>query len=101
MRESRLVREMRKFPDADGYAIRGLVMIYHETGSVLHRLQIELPHCYCKNYCMKNIKSYLFCGKVCFTTLLRDHSHTAIALQLCQYFCFHVFMLTIAKCEII
>ena len=34
--ESRLVREMRKFPDAHGYAIGDLVMIYHETGSVLH-----------------------------------------------------------------
>ena len=29
------MREMRKFPDAHGYAIGDLVMIYHETGSVL------------------------------------------------------------------
>ena len=40
--ESRLVREMRKFPDAHGYAIGDLVMIYHETGSVLHSASKKL-----------------------------------------------------------
>ena len=40
--ESKLVREMRKFPDAHGYAIGDLVMIYHETGSVLHSASNKL-----------------------------------------------------------
>ena len=40
--ESRLVREMRKFPDAHVYAIGDLVMIYHETGSVLHSASKKL-----------------------------------------------------------
>ena len=34
--ESRLVREIRKFPNSHGYAIGDLVMIYHEISSVLH-----------------------------------------------------------------
>ena len=56
-------------------------------------LQIKLPHCYYKNYCVKNMTSYLFCGKVYFTTLLRNHSHTAIAFVIVLVFlfsCFHV-----------
>ena len=40
--ESRLVREMRKFPDAHGYAIGDLVMIYHEIVSVLHSASKKL-----------------------------------------------------------
>ena len=40
--ESRLVREMRKFPDAHGYGIGDLVMIYHETDSVLHSASKKL-----------------------------------------------------------
>ena len=40
--KSRLVREMRKFPDAHSYAIGDLVMIYHETGSVLHSASKKL-----------------------------------------------------------
>ena len=33
--ESRLVREIRKYPDASGFAIGDLVLLYHKTGSVL------------------------------------------------------------------
>ena len=40
--ENRLVREMRKFPDAHGFAIGDLVMIYHEIGSVLHSASKKL-----------------------------------------------------------
>ena len=40
--ESRLVREMRKFPDCHGYATGDLVMIYHETSSVLHSTSRKL-----------------------------------------------------------
>ena len=36
------MREMRKFPDAHVYAIGDLVMIYHETGSVLHSASKKL-----------------------------------------------------------
>ena len=32
--ESRLVRELRKFPDSHGFAVGDLVMIYHEISSV-------------------------------------------------------------------
>ena len=34
--ESRLVREIRKYPNAQGFAIGDLVLIYHEGGSILH-----------------------------------------------------------------
>ena len=36
------MRETRKFPDAHGYAIGDLVMIYHEIGSVLHSASKKL-----------------------------------------------------------